>query len=90
MEQFTWLRLRLVSIDMGMRNGIILVASTSRGKPPAFVDDIATLMIPNIAISTAGSRDGTDWRSGRTSSIMTHLSKDSTSFPRHIKQLTRT
>lgn len=45
---------------MGMRNGIILVASTSRGKPPAFVDDIATLMIPNIAISTAGSRDGTD------------------------------
>ena len=60
MKRFTWLRLRLVSIDIGMRNGIIFVANTSRGNPPAFADDIATLMMPNIAISTAGSRDGTD------------------------------
>ena len=84
------MRLRLVSIDIGIKNGIIFVASTSRGKPPAFVDDIATLIIPNIAIRTAGSRDGIDWRSGKTSSLITHLSKDSTNFPRHIKQLTRT
>lgn len=75
---------------MGTRNGITLVASTSRGKPPDFVDDIATLIIPKIAISTAGSRDGIDCSRGRTSSIIIHLSNDSTSFPRHIKQLTRT
>jgi len=36
------------------------VASISRGKPPDFVDDIATLMIPNMAIRTAGSREGID------------------------------
>lgn len=69
---------------------MILVARTSRGKPPAFVDDIATLIIPNIAISTAGSRDGIDCKSGRTSSIIIHLSNDSTSLPKHIKLLTRT
>lgn len=67
-----------------------LVARISRGKPPDFVDDIATLMIPKMAISTAGSRDGIDCKSGITSSIMIHLSKDSTSFPKQIKQLTRT
>ncbi len=59
-RKFTWLRLRLVSIAIGIKNGITLVASTSRGNPPAFDDDIATLTIPNIAISTVGSRDGTD------------------------------
>jgi hypothetical protein len=47
-------------MDIGTKNGIIFVASTSRGKPPVFVEDIATLIIPNIAISTAGSREGID------------------------------
>lgn len=73
-----------------MRNGITFVAKTSRGRPPAFADVMATLMIPNIAMSTAGSRDGIDCRSGKTSSMMIHLSNDSTSLPKHIKQLTRT
>ncbi len=87
---FTWARLRLVSMEIGTKNGITFVASISRGKPPDFVDDIATFIIPNIAIRTAGSRDGMDWSKGITSSIIIHLSKDSTNFPRHIKQLTRT
>ncbi len=89
-NRITWLRLRLVSIEIGTKNGMTFVASISRGKPPDFVDDIATLMIPNIAIRTAGSRDGIDWSNGMTSSIIIHLSNDSTSFPRHIKLLTRT
>ena len=87
---FTWLRLRLVSIEIGTKNGITLVARISRGKPPDFDDDIATFIIPNIAIRTAGSRDGIDWSNGITSSIIIHLSNDSTNFPRHIKLLTRT
>ena len=88
--RFTWFKFRLVSIDIGTRNGIIFVASTSRGRPPVFVDDKATLIIPKIAIRTAGSRDGIDWSNGKTSSMITHLSNDSTNLPRHIKQLTRT
>ena len=59
-KYLTCLRLRLVSIEIGTKNGITFVARISRGKPPAFDDDIATFMIPNIAIRTAGSRDGID------------------------------
>jgi hypothetical protein len=47
-------------MEIGTKNGITFVASISRGKPPDFVDDIATFIIPNIAIRTAGSRDGMD------------------------------
>lgn len=47
-------------MEIGTRNGITLVASISRGKPPDFDEDIATLMIPKIAMRTAGSRDGMD------------------------------
>ena len=84
------MRFKLVSMAIGIRNGMIFVARTSRGIPPAFVDDIATLIMPNIAMSTAGSRDGIDCRSGRTSSIIIHLSNDSTNLPKQIKQFTRT
>lgn len=69
---------------------MIFVASTSRGKPPAFDEDKATLIIPRIAMRTAGSREGIDCNSGSTSSMIIHLSRDSTNLPRHIKQLTRT
>ena len=86
----TWPRVKLVSMEMGTRKGITFVARISRGRPPDFEDDVITLMIPNMAIRTAGSREGIDCSKGSTSSMMIHLSKDSTSFPRHIKQFTRT
>ena len=77
-------------MEIGTKNGITFVANISRGKPPALDEVIATLMIPKIAIKTAGSREGIDCNNGITSSIMIHLSKDSTNLPKHIKQLTRT
>ena len=87
---FTCCRFRLVSMEIGTRKGMTLVASISRGRPPDFEEDMATLMIPKTPMRTAGSRDGIAWSRGITSSMMIHLSNDSTSFPRHIKPFTRT
>ena len=75
---------------MGTKKGITLVANISRGKPPALEEFIATLMMPRIAMRTAGSREGIDCSNGMTSSMIIHLSKDSTNLPKHIKQFTRT
>lgn len=46
--------------------------------------------IPNILIRTAGSREGIVERKGRISSITYHLSMQSSSWPMHSKEFTRT
>lgn len=46
--------------------------------------------IPNILISTPGSREGICGSSGKTSSSTYHLSMYSSNLPRHTRQPTRT
>lgn len=84
------MRFRLVSMEIGTRNGMTFVAKISRGKPPDLFADMITLIIPKIAMRTAGSREGIDCNNGMTSSIIIHLSKDSTNLPKQTKQFTRT
>lgn len=77
------------SIESGTRNGITFVAKASFVSPNLLWVN-ANLYMPRIAMRTAGSRDGICGKKGMISSITNHLSRCSSSFPMHSRQLTRT